>query len=103
MDDYYLYSGASFFVKKIIEVCSEYSNYIYATLVIKKGKKTVDLSVVVATFYFGALGYQIASERRSTDELLDFLIVLGIIYFITNFTIQMIVIRNNEKIKENND
>lgn len=70
---------------------------------IKKGKKTVDLSVVVAAFYFGALGYQIASERRSTDELLDFLIVLGVIYFITNFTIQMIVIRNNEKIKENND
>lgn len=34
MDDYYLYSGASFFVKKIIEGCSEYSNYIYATLVI---------------------------------------------------------------------
>jgi len=33
MDDYYLYSGASFFVKKIIEGCSEYSNYIYATLV----------------------------------------------------------------------
>jgi len=33
MDDYYLYSGASFFVKKIIEGCSEYSDYIYATLV----------------------------------------------------------------------
>ena len=35
MDDYYLYSGASFFVKKIIEGCSEYSNYIYATLVMQ--------------------------------------------------------------------
>ncbi|MCZ0701994.1 quinol-cytochrome oxidoreductase complex cytochrome b subunit [Natronobacillus azotifigens] len=67
---------------------------------IKKGKKLVDLSIVVVAFYFGGLGYQIASENRSTDELLAFLIVLSIVYGITFFVLQMIISRHNEKIKE---
>ncbi|SFO08590.1 hypothetical protein [Proteiniclasticum ruminis] len=62
----------------------------------KKGKKLVDLTIVIAAFYFGLLGYEIATENRTTNEMLTYLTILGVIYFITWWIVQAILVGKNK-------
>ena len=63
MDDYYLYSGASFFVKKIIEGCSEYSDYIYTTLVSNIEYFQDEIGKIL-DFFIGLSTYKIIDGKK---------------------------------------
>jgi len=64
---------------------------------IRKGKKPVDLTIIVFAFHIGLLGYEIATESRTTNELLIYLTLLSVVYFITWWIVQIIIVGGVKK------
>lgn len=67
----------------------------------RKKNKLVDLSVVIAAFYYGTIGYEIASENRSNEEIITLFIILGILYFLSWWVIQFWIAKHNSKSAQN--
>lgn len=66
---------------------------------IKKGRKIVDRSFVVGVFFFTKIYYEIDAANRSRNELLNMIIIMGIIYFAT-FTIYLYAAKRYEQTKK---
>ncbi|MDR5659401.1 hypothetical protein RH915_07850 [Serpentinicella sp. ANB-PHB4] len=65
---------------------------------LRKNNKLVDLSVIIAASYYGMIGYEIASENRSNEEVLRLFIILGVLYFLSWLVIQFWRAKHNCKL-----
>jgi hypothetical protein len=70
---------------------------------IRKGKKPVDTTIIVFSTHIGLLGYEIATESRTTNELLIYLTLLSVVYFISWMIAQILLVdkrKDNSKLEK---
>lgn len=59
---------------------------------IRKGKKLADTTIIVFASHIRLLGYEIATEGRTTNELLIYLTLLSVVYFLSWMIAQILLV-----------